>query len=167
MSSNNWITVFFKGSLFKYSELDQRLLALSLTLGILDAIFKLYSKIYIFEYDLDIDGLGPSTFNFIEKIIWFGLFWPLIEEFFFRGILFDDLKKWFGVITAVIGSSVLFLLVHIHNFESGKILESLLLMLPGVIIYTYLRLKNNNFINSFIVHATHNSLVVITLQIIS
>ena len=157
----------FKGTLFKYTDLDRRLLALSLTLGILYAICKLYFNIYIFEIDLDIDDLGPSTFNLLEKIIFLGLFMPLLEEFFFRGILFDDLKKWFGVISAVVGSSVLFLLVHIHKFESGMILKSLLLMLPGVIIYTYLRLKTNNFVNSFIVHATHNSLVVFTLEIIS
>lgn len=157
----------FKGTLFKYTDLDRRLLALSLTLGILYAICKLYFNIYIFEIDLDIDDLGPSTFNLLEKIIFLGLFMPLLEEFFFRGILFDDLKKWLGVNSAVVGSSVLFLLVHIHKFESGMILKSLLLMLPGVIIYTYLRLKTNNFVNSFIVHATHNSLVVFTLEIIS
>ncbi|NEP87323.1 MAG: CPBP family intramembrane metalloprotease [Okeania sp. SIO2C2] len=80
-------------------------------------------------------------------------FAPLIEEFFFRGVV---LQKWvvkWGIKTGIIASSLFFALYHFRY-------DIIPLFISGL-IYSILYFKNNNLISPIISHFFYNTLVAI------
>lgn len=89
----------------------------------------------------------------------------LIEEFFFRGFLFLNLKKLNMKRTAYIVSSVAFSIYHISNFQNWFNVWVLILALVGLflagLIFNYLNDKDDTFLNSWFVHICADVSIVI------
>ncbi|MCP4328843.1 MAG: CPBP family intramembrane metalloprotease [Alphaproteobacteria bacterium] len=61
------------------------------------------------------EALGPVTPGLVITIIILGgVLVPISEEFLFRGLLYPWLKSRWGFLTGLIGSSILFSLLHLH-----------------------------------------------------
>lgn len=73
---------------------------------------------------------------------------PLVEEFTFRGVILNRLRKRWGTLTAVILSSVLFGILHFETAIVGAILFGVLL----AVLY----LKTNNILVTVSVHFFNN-----------
>lgn len=81
------------------------------------------------------------------------LFGPLVEELYFRGLLYHALRRW-GVPVAVIGSSILFSLVH------GVPRAIPVLFVLGA-AFALLAEKTNSIIPAAVLHALNNSLAML------
>lgn len=126
-------------------------------LGVVYAFLKLFIKLTVFNHQLATYSVGLD--KLIENIFMIIVFMPILEEFFFRGILFDDLKKIFGTTFTISITSVAFVALHIKNFSDDEVFGSVIAMLPGIIFYNYLKVKTNNFLLSYVAHVTHNIIV--------
>lgn len=94
--------------------------------------------------------------NFIFIAIYITLGNSLIEEFFFRGFIFLNLKHLGSEKLAYLFSASLFAIYHIAIFQTWFTVPLTLLALFGLftiaIIFNWLNTKTNTFINSWIVH---------------
>ena len=126
-------------------------------LGAIYAFLKLFIKLFIFEHNIETYSLELS--KLLENIFMIIIFMPILEEFFFRGILFDDLKKVFGIVFSIMFTSIAFIFLHLQNFSDGEILGSIFAMIPVIFLYNYLKIKTNNFLTSYSAHLTHNIIV--------
>lgn len=95
-----------------------------------------------------------------SNIIYYGVYLAfinsLLEEFFFRGFIFLNLKKLELKKTAYILSSMAFFLYHIANFKNwfsiGLFIFVSVGLFVGGCIFNYLDDKQNTFFNSWFVH---------------
>jgi len=94
--------------------------------------------------------------NFIFIAIYVTLGNSLLEEFFFRGFIFLNLKHLGYRTFAYMFSALLFALYHIAIFQTWFTFSMTLLALLGLfiiaLIFNWLNTKTNTFINSWIVH---------------
>jgi membrane protease YdiL (CAAX protease family) len=74
---------------------------------------------------------------------------PIIEELFFRGFLYNAVKKYAGILTATIVSAVFFASVHAHAVGFAPIL------VLGIVL-AYLYEKTGSLVSSMTMHAVHN-----------
>ncbi|MDK2820736.1 MAG: protease family protein [Clostridia bacterium] len=81
---------------------------------------------------------------------------PLTEEVYFRGFLFPALKKRFGLLVGITGSSIFFSLLHFD------LLRFIPLAIGGIGL-AYLYNKTGNILTSIIAHATWNSIMLLLL----
>jgi membrane protease YdiL (CAAX protease family) len=137
--------------------------SVSTILGILLFLF-LLGVYFIFKDFLDIDAIRLD-FEVKYKItkdslLYYGLYMSfvnsLMEEFFFRGFIFLNLKKLGYKKTGYITSSLLFALYHIANFQNwfSPVLYILAIvgLFVGGTIFNFLDDKDNTFFNSWFVH---------------
>lgn len=144
----------FKFEIIEGPKVELKWIKRAVLLGIIYAFLKLLLKLVAFEHQIE-----PSSTEFkkfLEHIFMAIVLMPLLEEFFFRGILFDDLKKMFGVAISVLVTSTAFIALHLHHFADGEVITSIIAMLPGIVIYNYLKIRTNNFLVSYAAHLTHN-----------
>lgn len=88
---------------------------------------------------------------------------PLMEELFFRGFLYQVLRRPFGVATAILGTAIPFGLLHAAQY--GYSWASVLLVtLVGVVLAT-VRERKQSLAASFLVHVAYNSVIVVILFI--
>jgi len=106
----------------------------------------LHSKPQIFQYFVSYNILGKVYLVFLLSIVG-----PLLEEIYYRGYLYNIVKKRFGVLGGVILSA--FLYMFMHNFS----VDILYLFLPGV-IYAVVYEKTKTIWASTIVHGLNNGL---------
>lgn len=136
---------------------------LSHLLGILIAIILFIAFIFIEKFmNVDVLILELEEKYKINKgnIFLYGAYLifvnSLIEEFFFRGFLFLNLKKLNMKRTAYIVSSAAFSIYHISNFQNWFNAWVLILALVGLflagLIFNYLNDKDDTFLNSWFVH---------------
>ncbi len=78
---------------------------------------------------------------------------PLVEEFLFRGAIFSALSRARGVKFAFIATSIIFIILHIENFDYWLGLVSVGLVSVGLII---LRLRFGSLIPCIIAHSVYN-----------
>lgn len=138
-------------------------IGLSNILGI--AVFLLIIVTYIIlKQYIDIDTLinefeGKYKIN-KSNIVYYGLYMTfinsLLEEFFFRGFIFLNIKKLEYRKTAYILSAMGFFIYHIANFQNWFsfalfVLVSIGLFVGGI-IFNYLDDKQHTFLNSWFVH---------------
>jgi membrane protease YdiL (CAAX protease family) len=94
--------------------------------------------------------------NFIFIAIYITLGNSLLEEFFFRGFIFLNLRQLGKEKFAYLFSALLFAIYHISIFQSWFTLPLMLLSLFGLftigIVFNWLNTKTNTIINSWIVH---------------
>ncbi|MGD9676872.1 MAG: CPBP family intramembrane glutamic endopeptidase [Vulcanibacillus sp.] len=132
---------------------------LGLTVFILIIIAYVITKQYI---DLDV-LIGEFECKYeIDRsnIIYYGLYLAfinsLLEEFFFRGFIFLNLKKLNLRRSAYFISSAAFTIYHMANiqnwFSIGLFLFVIIGLFAGGVIFNYLDDKQNTFFNSWFVH---------------
>ena len=98
---------------------------------------------------------GP---NFYEIFLFAGLFFPIVEELIFRGLLYPMLKKHIGVFWGCVLSSLLFSYIH------DNVLSFALLFLFSVYL-TIVYERNNNLIIPIACHAFFNIFMLTLLWI--
>ncbi len=84
--------------------------------------------------------------------IFISLFGPIIEEIFFRGFLYNAIKKRFGIKPGVLISAALFSLLH------SNLVGFLPIMALGALL-AYLYETTGSIVSSIVVHIIHNSLI--------
>ncbi len=145
------------------SEANMHGIRVSLLLGITITIIIIATYVLIVPY-IDTKQL---ILEFEEKyrinkynIIYYSLYLVFInsflEEFFFRGFLFINIKKTGRRKTAYIFSSFMFAIYHIANFQNWFSVGVFILALSGLFIggciFCYLDDEKDSFINSWLVH---------------
>lgn len=80
---------------------------------------------------------------------------PMIEELFFRGLLYSALRRKKSMIFSMIISSLLFTLYHSHIIATLSIVDILGVFIPSM-IFAFIYEKNNNILIPFIAHASYN-----------
>ncbi len=142
---------------------NPRLKSISTILGILLFAF-LIGVYYIFKGFLDLDAIRT---DFVDKykitkdsLLFYGLYMSfvnsLLEEFFFRGFIFLNLKKIGYRKTGYIASSLLFAIYHIANFQNWFSPFLYMLAIVGLFvggsIFNLMDDKENTFFNSWFIH---------------
>ena len=92
-------------------------------------------------------GLTDITFAIWSPILFY-LAVALAEETWFRGLIFKALYDWRGALLAVLGSAILFGLMHVpvHGWEGLRF--SLSIGIP----YAVVRLKTDNILGLMVIH---------------
>jgi membrane protease YdiL (CAAX protease family) len=104
-------------------------------------------------------GTGILTLmgNFWLTFILVVILAPIIEEIVFRGILFSAIKKRYGLTIGVIGSSLVFTLVH---FDPVQMIS----VLPLGVYLALMYHRTGSIYPGIILHATWNLLVLLIAQ---
>ncbi|WP_304093559.1 CPBP family intramembrane glutamic endopeptidase [Methanobrevibacter ruminantium] len=117
----------------------------------------LYGSVYPdMEPLLDFTPTPFDPISFIFDVISSVILAPIIEELFFRGVLFNRLKIRTGIIAAMIISSALFAIGH----EFGGITSAFLFGICMCIIY----MKTDNILMTMSIHFLNN-LVAVLLEV--
>lgn len=136
---------------------------LSHILGIALFIFLIIIYIILKQY-IDINTLVNEFKDKYKinksNIVYYGLYLTfinsLLEEFFFRGFIFMNIKKLHFKKTAYILSAVAFSIYHIANFQNwfsfGLFILVSIGLFVGGLIFNYLDDKQYTFLNSWFVH---------------
>lgn len=82
-------------------------------------------------------------------VIQVGLFAPFVEELFFRGLMYNALKKQINIPVAVVVSSVVFALLH------GELMHIIPIACLGFLL-AYVYEKTNSLFAAVFVHSIHN-----------
>lgn len=94
------------------------------------------------------------------------LFAPLIEEFLFRGLLQNYLRKYFGIKTGIILSSFIFAVFH---FSSPQGISNLMII-PSLFVLSlflgFIYERQRSLISPIILHATFNSISILNLLLL-
>lgn len=145
---------------------------LSTILGIIIFLFIIISYFFVIKL-IDIETLKT---DFVMKykinennIFLYGLYLVLInsllEEFFFRGYIFLNLKSMGLNKFSYIISSLLFAVYHLANFQNWFKLSLFIIVFTGLFIggtiFNYLDDKQNTFLNSWFVHICADSAIVL------
>ena len=82
------------------------------------------------------------------------LFGPVIEEIFFRGVMYNAVKRKLGVFWGIFITSILFSFLHTHAFTYFLVGFIPIAILGGVLAYLYE--KTGSLIPSITLHALNN-----------
>lgn len=100
-----------------------------------------------------------SSTNLLIQIICSGILGPILEEYLFRGIVYNNLKTFNKTKTSIIITTIIFSIVHTN------IINSIYAFLIGFIfIYAYEKYKNINA--CIIIHMAANTSIIFMLYII-
>lgn len=118
-----------------------------------NGIFSFFSVEFLIE-----NILPTSIFSRILFILIFTLFIPFIEEYYFRGFMFPSLYREFGIVIALIGTSICS-----SVFLSGSI-SFIYLFLAGI-VYGILAERTKGVAASTIGHVVGNLIIVVAMVI--
>lgn len=79
---------------------------------------------------------------------------PLLEELFFRGMLYPLMRRWFGVILAVVVTAATF--AAIHGAQLGYAWAPILSIFVVGVVLTLTRERTNSVAASFLTHCGYN-----------
>ncbi len=79
---------------------------------------------------------------------------PLLEELFFRGLLYPVLRRWFGLVVAVVLTAVAF--ASIHGAQLGYAWAPVLSIFVVGVVFTVVRVRTNSVAASFLMHCGYN-----------
>jgi hypothetical protein len=79
---------------------------------------------------------------------------PLMEEIFFRGLMYPLLRRWFGLVTAVLGTALAF--AAIHGAQLGYAWAPVLSIFIVGVVFTLVRVKTDSVASSFLMHCGYN-----------
>lgn len=150
--------------LFKF---DWKHFGISLALGLVVFAFILAAYFILgpfFDFSAVTKSMGKeagiTAENFIFIAIYISFVNALLEEFFFRGFSYLELKKWVKKPAALAVSASAFSLYHISIMLSWFSLPLFLLLLLGLfiggIIFNALNERSNNIYSSWMVHMFAN-----------
>lgn len=96
------------------------------------------------------------------------LFWPIIEELFFRGLILKNFLRRYSPIYAILLSSLLFGLHHYSWFigQQAKSLDNALFYVACGVLYGIIYYKTNSLISVIIAHMTWNILTFLRYEYI-
>jgi membrane protease YdiL (CAAX protease family) len=146
---------------------SQRWIAISVAVGLIAIPVSSLVAVAV-QYLLDLPLENPqlpfllpediSTAGMIIMVILVGLIVPFAEELFFRGILYQWMRDRFGIWIGVIGSSLLFGIVH------GEIAIGTAAFVLGVILAAVYE-RSHSLWPGVIVHALNNTVKIIFLYV--
>jgi membrane protease YdiL (CAAX protease family) len=107
---------------------------------------------------------GPEIVMFLVVLVVVAGVIPFVEELFFRGLMLRAIQKRFGVVAAVVGSTVVFGLAHITGAENLSSLVAIPIV-TGVygLIFALVTVKTNRLGASIIAHTLINATAVLAL----
>lgn len=161
---------FFKESIKNRGKISK--INLSVIIGIAVFLIIIIAYIVLKQYidvNLLVDEFESKYKINKNNIIYYGLYLAfinsLLEEFFFRGFIFLNLKKLKLKKLAYFISSAAFAIYHIANFQNWFSIELFLFVTIGLFIggyiFNYLDDKQNTFLNSWFVHICADLAIVI------
>lgn len=106
--------------------------------------------------DLNLDYDSPESNSFLEIIVYFisvAVVPAFSEEFFFRGVILSQLRK-FGDVFAIFASALLFGLIH------GNFTQIPFAFIVGLVL-GYVTVKTNSMLPGMLIHFANNSFSVI------
>lgn len=165
LTRSPWIRRSFSSKAFTYRK-TTLVLSLIVFLGILGLYGLLGSQ---FDLPTIMDELTNKYGIQAQTFLYYGLYITLInsfiEEFFFRGFVFLNLRA-AGYPKIAYGFSALaFAIYHIAIFRNWFSLPVFLLALAGLtaggLLFAYLDAKPNAFINSWIVHMSADAAIIL------
>ena len=106
---------------------------------------------YYDYYAYDVESVTAILVNLFSVI----LIAPFLEELFFRGFLYNLIKKQYGITIGIIVSTAVFAFVHYNIYYR------FIPMLLTCIAMPYLYEKSKSLVPPIILHAVHNLMVVI------
>jgi membrane protease YdiL (CAAX protease family) len=80
---------------------------------------------------------------------------PLLEELLFRGLLYPLLRRWFGLVAAVVLTAVAF--ASIHGAQLGYAWAPVLSIFVVGVVFTVVRARMRSVAASFLMHCGYNS----------
>ncbi|MCQ4922450.1 CPBP family intramembrane metalloprotease [Tissierella carlieri] len=146
---------------------SKKKLIISTILGLLVYLIILGAYLILKKYiDLDsiknilAENLKVNKNNFIFVALYISFINSLLEEFFFRGFIFLNLKKLIAIKSAYIISAFAFTVYHIGImgswFSPLIFLLAMVGLFAGGIIFNYLNESNSNIYSSWLVHMMAN-----------
>ncbi|WP_059173518.1 CPBP family intramembrane glutamic endopeptidase [Bacillus sp. FJAT-27445] len=112
-------------------------------------------------------GVGPENsktdslqsrmtlLNFLIGFVSAAIISPLYEEIFYRGFLYRFLRSKFGIPISILGSSFIFMIVHIPTFNTLPI------NLVSGLIFAWTYEKSGSIVPAIIIHGIFNGIAVI------
>ncbi len=79
---------------------------------------------------------------------------PLLEELFFRGLLYPLLRRFFGLVVAIVLTAVAF--AAIHGTQLGYAWAPILSIFVVGVVFTVVRVNRNSVAASFLMHCGYN-----------
>jgi membrane protease YdiL (CAAX protease family) len=79
---------------------------------------------------------------------------PLLEEVFFRGLLYPLLRRWFGLVVAVLLTAAAF--AGIHGAQLGYAWAPVLSIFVVGVVFTVVRVRMKSVAASFLMHCGYN-----------
>ncbi|MGH1492942.1 MAG: lysostaphin resistance A-like protein [Acidimicrobiales bacterium] len=135
------------------------LVGVATQLALLPVLYWFVLKVISGDPDSTAEAFGDRVNNSAD-IVLFGLavivVAPIVEEWFFRGMLLPTLSRRFGVVAGIISSSVVFALVHRE-----------VILLPGLfcfaLILAWLTAKSGRIGPAIVAHMAFNATTVVQL----
>lgn len=152
-------------SIFNIKSKRQFLMSIILGIGVYITIIGAYLVLRKF---INLDNiksileqnLSLSKDNFIWVAFYISFINSLLEEFFFRGFMFLNLKKFQKKINAYLISAIAFAVYHVaimaNWFNPYLFILAMVGLFVGAIIFNFLNDKSENLFNSWLVHMFAN-----------
>jgi uncharacterized protein len=161
------IIILRKEQMSKYFGFRKKTLPklIALGLGIYGFILAAYFVIGpYFDFSSVVSGLeeqlGVNASNFIFVAVYISLVNSLLEEYFFRGIAFIELKQLTSRRFAYVFSALMFALYHVAMliglFDWYLIVLMLVALIVGGFIFNYINEKEESILASWTVHLFAN-----------
>ncbi|NNE73169.1 MAG: CPBP family intramembrane metalloprotease [Acidimicrobiales bacterium] len=103
-----------------------------------------------------------SSRNVLALIVLVGLMVPVIEELFFRGFVLRSLQRDGGIVVAVVGSAVVYGLVHFAGFASGSYAYMALAAWLGL-LFGAITAWTGRIAAATLAHVLNNTVVILVL----
>lgn len=87
----------------------------------------------------------------LTRLVFVALIYPVAEEIFFRGFIVGALRRRFGALVAIAGSSVLFAALHLQYDARG-----MALVLIDAIFFALVRTRTNSTVLTIALHVLGN-----------
>ena len=128
------------------------------TLAIFIAVLQKFVKL---PKDLPIERMFQDPHSIYVVVAYAVIIAPIVEETFFRGLLYPVLNRRFGFIAAVVLTSFGFALIHASQLR-GALWPLVLLFIVGVVL-TLTRAFTRSIVPSIVVHMSYNGTLMLFL----
>ncbi|MEX2276092.1 MAG: CPBP family intramembrane glutamic endopeptidase [Actinomycetota bacterium] len=108
----------------------------------------------------DLSGVGN-----VVTVVFVCVVAPIVEEFYFRGVLFRSIRDRYGAVLGVVASGLLFGLVHV-GVDGGSLTSNLLLQIPLAVVgmgFAIVYERRRNLAAPIAAHMMFNIIGIITL----
>lgn len=122
---------------------------------LLSALVQVTSALFPAKTKLPIENFFQDRQSALMLMIMSVLLAPVVEETIFRGFIYPVVARSFGVATSVVGTGVLFGLLHAEQLKGG--LWQIALMIVVGIIFTWVRAAKRTVLASYLLHLSYNS----------